>query len=183
MNTLYLHIGTNKTGSSALQNFFYQNSEYLKRMGLLYPVGGASLGGKYNYAAGNACGLVWLQGEEVYRKHLELCTNAIRTSSDVLLSSEGYWFTPNKEEYFKQLKKLPFQIKVIVYLRRQDQYLSATINQRIKNDGHFITRYPKCLCEGNNSNITLNYFESLEKFPVSSAGKTLSYVGIQRILL
>lgn len=37
MATVYLHIGTMKTGTSALQRFLSDNREYLKQQGVLYP--------------------------------------------------------------------------------------------------------------------------------------------------
>ena len=38
MKTLYLHIGTHKTGSTAIQHFFKVNKEVLKTMGYTYPL-------------------------------------------------------------------------------------------------------------------------------------------------
>lgn len=38
--TIYLHVGANKTGSSAIQNFCNSNRDSLLSSGLLYPVTG-----------------------------------------------------------------------------------------------------------------------------------------------
>ena len=37
MPTLYLHIGTPKTGTTALQNFLPANEEVLEQHGICYP--------------------------------------------------------------------------------------------------------------------------------------------------
>ena len=38
MKTLYLHIGTSKTGTSAIQIFCKDNQETLKKQGYYYPI-------------------------------------------------------------------------------------------------------------------------------------------------
>lgn len=38
MKTLYLHIGTPKTGTSAIQIFCKDNQETLKKQGYYYPI-------------------------------------------------------------------------------------------------------------------------------------------------
>lgn len=38
MKKIYLHIGTAKTGSSALQAFFYKNAKLLEDNGIYYPL-------------------------------------------------------------------------------------------------------------------------------------------------
>lgn len=40
MNKVYLHIGTHKTGSTAVQAFVARHGDELKRLGLLYPRAG-----------------------------------------------------------------------------------------------------------------------------------------------
>ena len=38
MKTLYIHIGTPKTGTTSIQNFCGLNREKLKEQGVLYPI-------------------------------------------------------------------------------------------------------------------------------------------------
>jgi hypothetical protein len=47
--TIYLHIGIPKTGTTAIQNFFFQKREDLKNYGLLYPNTAASGKGAEHY--------------------------------------------------------------------------------------------------------------------------------------
>jgi hypothetical protein len=39
-SSVYLHIGTHKTGTSSIQNFLLNNQEYLRERGFLYPTAG-----------------------------------------------------------------------------------------------------------------------------------------------
>jgi hypothetical protein len=52
--TVYLHIGMNKTGTSALQRFFAQNQVRLAENGVLYPVSGRA--GDAHYCLSRALG-------------------------------------------------------------------------------------------------------------------------------
>ncbi len=35
--TIYLHVGSHKTGTTAIQDFAFYNTEFLAKKGLLYP--------------------------------------------------------------------------------------------------------------------------------------------------
>ena len=174
--TLYLHIGTHKTGTSALQSFLNVNADYLKQQGLYYPraewspermaglkgndekpQAGKTLKGRcvdmlrrYDidyHAPGNARKITQMEIGRVHGYFQSLCSYAASMNCDVLLSSEFFWVIEDKAAYFEQLKGLSAQVKVIVYLRRQDVYLSSFVNQRIKMSTSQIhsIKYPDCL--------------------------------------
>lgn len=129
-NTLLIHIGMPKTGTTALQNFLLQNDEKLKNYGWCYPV----LNMTDIEECGNAYGIYeslilkknqqeWDEGIEIALKHLE--------NMSVILSTEGI-FIDGIDQFITGVKKKHNNIKVIVYLRRQDREIESLYNQYIK---------------------------------------------------
>lgn len=142
MKTLYIHIGTPKTGTTSLQNFLEDNQAELLRHGIYYPL--------------NLGHYIPLEREEcvpsgnfypVYEHILSFDTLTEKTQQDlrntfsvadtVLLSTEELWgkgVVPDFSVFYKNLKEgLPeAAIKVIVYLRPQIDWLEAVHKQGIQ---------------------------------------------------
>jgi hypothetical protein len=156
---LYLHIGTEKTGTSSIQNFFHANRERLKRDGVLYPL----TPGKRNHTA-LAAAAQQLDKRGPLRKSLD-----VRTDQDVLklratlkeglreeLSAGGYRAVVMSGEHCSSrlledaevawLKELlaPFfdEMRIVVYLRRQDDYLLSVYSTAVKSGATFTLRLP-----------------------------------------
>ncbi len=139
---LYIHIGTGKTGTTALQWFLYNNSKILED--------------KYGIKYANTL----IQD----MNHHLLCTNYLRVTSSLdekeilnviernleelieessdsiidkfVISSEyfpGLTEDDIKNLYFKKLSR-HFDVKIIVYFRRQDELLESWYSQIIKAD-------------------------------------------------
>ena len=133
-NKLILHIGSPKTGTTAIQKFLYCNKEllrnenylYPKIQDLMYPSINASPLQRYinNGVADTRCS-GWKDFWNKVRKHLKY--------SNVILSWEDM-FCYNTEEFFSAVKKEYDNIKIIVYIRRQDRYLESIWNQMVKYD-------------------------------------------------
>ena len=145
-STVYIHIGTQKTGSSSIQQFLTQNRDPLKELNFIYPdlnsISSSYLVGHFGFnlpkdsnARRNT------HDVKQQRAFLEERINNVAGEKDnIIISSEGFssiWF-PNAlnslnmiKSYFKNRK-----IKIICYLRRQDYYLESSYNQVIKA-GHF----------------------------------------------
>lgn len=147
MKTLYLHVGTPKTGTTSIQTFCYVNIETLKRKGILYPIM------PFRYPTKrperNAMfldGILYLpDGTRDYegeRQRQEEGFRVIREGfaeyDTILISEESLWMTATnrKKGLWKTLRKAGkkdgYQVKVIVYLRRQDEYMDSWWNQSIK---------------------------------------------------
>jgi len=169
---LYLHIGLPKTGTSAIQNFFFQNREILKKKGILYPdlalhwsqhvpVAKAIFSPIFPKAHFNRL-IESVDMASWYEGLLNGCSKD--ECSKVVISSDFFWAAPAMqsalsyheptEDNYILLEqavaacKKAFSwfdtVKVIVYLRRQDQWLESFFNQQIK-DGFSIPTEPELL--------------------------------------
>ena len=158
---LYLHIGLPKTGTSAIQNFFFRNRQILKKQGIVYP--DFSLHWAQHVPVAKAI-MAPLFPDAHFNPHIqpvamESWYQALRhdcttnNCSTVVISSEFFWAAPAMqsalsyheptEENFSLLEqavaacKEAFSwfdtVKIIVYLRRQDQWLESFFNQQIKD--------------------------------------------------
>lgn len=151
MKTLYIHIGTHKTGSSTLQLFFYQNRERLKQLGFFYPTEGTyykPLGMKASKKGGQ-CFLVfamtglypdWFKLNDQYPQKKEECIKEIREHilpyqdyADILISTEHFFRKVKPEDILAIFEGMNFNLKLIIYLRRQDHFLESLYNQSTKN--------------------------------------------------
>ncbi|MEE3440212.1 hypothetical protein [Ruminococcus sp.] len=148
MKTLYIHIGTPKTGTTSIQNFCGLNREKLKEQGVLYPI----MHYHYERKSVNRNGY-FLHGvikengtrnkekeKQVFDSELQYIVDCFKENDTILLSDESIWWATatRRKGLWKDLKKHSeqhnYQIKVIVYLRRQDQFMMSRYNQRLKTD-------------------------------------------------
>ncbi len=146
MKTLYLHIGTPKTATTAIQSFCGANQEILNSHGYAYP----DLGVRYPYIRWqrNAHFLIGdLRSKERNLKKEEQLTaecfqkinQLFEQYDNIILSDEGLWLEGinHREKIWKRIKteveKGIFSVKVIVYLRRQDEFIYSRWNQQIKS--------------------------------------------------
>lgn len=123
--TLYLHIGSHKTGTTSIQHFLVSRRDELAKRGYAYPVcdNGVNLGGGM---AGR------LDETPEHRKatsagRLRQTVKIIREgeAQTVIGSSEGFSYMTDGEEITTLARKLGRsfdKIKIITYLRRQDQF-------------------------------------------------------------
>ncbi len=154
--TLYLHIGTHKTGTSSIQMALHTHREELLKAGVLYP----ALNNAYNHRDL----AVLLQSPEGMTKIQNwfegILTRVNQQSiSKVVISAEALYFLRmselvrnrdglrqsiiTEENYREKLNKLRalipdfFDIKVVVYLRRQDSLVESAYYQLVKVSGVF----------------------------------------------
>ncbi len=132
MKQLFLHIGLYKTGSTTLQAFFQKNRNTLRNYGYLYPLTGSSsrFHGHHN--------LAWLlrktkNADPTLGTWQELHKEIETANLDkIVISSEN--FDSNNSKYINSLKSelKSYEVKIIVYVRRQDLRLESLYNQEIK---------------------------------------------------
>lgn len=178
MKTLYLHIGTPKTGTKSIQWFCWKNRKLFKKHGYCYP-DLSNLCPDFTVAR-NGHFMVDLMKtvekeerkqamHEKFEAGMKRVCELFEKYDNIVLSDENIWLTTYKKRknLWKELKEVKererFQIKIIVYLRRQDGYLSSSWNQvvkmgdrvnAVKSWTEYKANFPK--------NRQLNYYEKLE---------------------
>lgn len=148
MKTLYIHIGTPKTGTTSIQNFCGLNREKLKGQGVLYPIMNYHYERKSVNRNGHfLIGTIKENGtrnkekeKQVFNSEMQYIVDCFKDYDTILISDESIWWATStrRKGLWKDLKKHSeqhnYQIKVIVYLRRQDQFMMSRYNQKLKTD-------------------------------------------------
>ncbi|HEY3638166.1 MAG TPA: hypothetical protein VGK90_08425 [Rhizomicrobium sp.] len=124
---LVVHVGTPKSGTKALQGYLLRNSEALLDQGVRYIEAGREKRGHriaHNELAraikGNADIAMW------DRLRDELAESDSRVN---VMSAEGFWFC-DPALLKKQLPRVK-NVRIVVYLRRQDKYLQSLYMQTV----------------------------------------------------
>lgn len=146
MKTLYLHIGTPKTGTSTIQYFCRKNEDYLLRHGLCYPDLGFRFPGigqnrnahflshKIYDAQKNRLPEEETKEREAGFKKLE---KLFSRQDRVVISDEHLWNEKEidgmrLQDIRERMAKAGVAVKVIVYLRRQEQVIQSYWAQQVK---------------------------------------------------
>lgn len=146
MATVYLSIGTVKTGTTALQTFLRENDEVMQKQGFCYPL--MKLGIYKKYEDRNGHFLVYRsenpdiqqrkpEEKAVREKAYTILGELAKTHENIILSDELIWHRSNGNVHFWErlrpnFAKIGCDVKVIVYLRRQDLLIQSLYNQSIK---------------------------------------------------
>lgn len=145
MPTVYLHIGAPKTATSTLQRLLSKNYQQLRKSGILYPKSCRS--GDAHHVL--ACDLIEAHQEitmpdlwygdiprqaswQMLREEIEANSDGLETIilSTELLFGQNHRLHQMLDEVKTRLSG--HDIKVIAYLRRQDQLFSSFYNQDVK---------------------------------------------------
>lgn len=155
MKTVYLHIGMPKTGTSAVQKFLAENKAALKEKGYCYehmpfPVyGKGAIHRNARFLFDDVYDAKGNKHPELKEKRLEeffgYISEWIQTYDNVILTDEAYWnsLRMNQDGWrlFERLinvcKGQGAVVKIVVYLRRQDDYMLSWWRQRIRKGGNF----------------------------------------------
>ena len=147
MPTLYIHMGTPKTATTSIQMFFVENQERFREKGYSYPL----LDFVYPHVAHRRNGH-FLVGrvyhpdktedvameEELWERGLAMVHGEFEKYPNVILSDENIWHASlgSKFEFWEKIKadakEHGYDIKVIVYLRRQDGMAISWLSQQVK---------------------------------------------------
>ncbi|MCM1497035.1 MAG: hypothetical protein NC124_01055 [Clostridium sp.] len=190
MNTIYLHIGTPKTGTTAIQNFCSENQEVLNRQGYYYPEF------VYRYPSASRLrnghflfGCIHREDglrdtareEEIFHEGFAELDKAFKTYPNIILSDEGLWtcgFRDGKNVWQKikeEIGQKQIAVKVIVYLRMQDTFLYSWWSQRVKEGLKEESRLTWDRMAKELPRIRLDYYDMLEKIA--------DYVGRDNIIV
>jgi hypothetical protein len=129
--SLVLHIGANKTGSSAIQTFLRLNSDVLPRFEIKVAASDMSLEG-----AVSGDQVFFIQslldniktGRNTLDKRLKQLMGRIPNGSTLLLSAENL-ANPNESPRLFAGAVKDYDVRLILYIRRQDEYLLSTWQQ------------------------------------------------------
>jgi hypothetical protein len=150
-----LHLGQSKTGTTSLQSFMATHRASLAKSGILYPDvyrRGIPLDiQNHNSFAESLCGLKRFPGfsaEEYWGQFTEQFKKS--GCHTLLLSGESFWGAPQiwripegeevLESHLKKIKKLkeligPEDCHLVLYLRRQDEWIDSNIPHLIRYEG------------------------------------------------
>lgn len=155
MKKIILHIGTPKSGTSALQNFLSNNTEVFNKNGFSYP---SDLYAEKNEITMGNGRIIYEYAMESNiigaRKYLDTILQEY-DSDYIILSSEGFYFYP---EFLFEL--MPDAL-VVVYFREQSETIVSSYGQRIKGNPSFqktLPEYLDTILHGKENKMFTEYF-------------------------
>lgn len=123
---LIIHVGTQKTGSTALQRHLFRNSAELLQQGIRY----IEAGREHRHRTSHNELARTIQGKAGSATWDRLRDELARSNSRInLISAEGFWFC-DPAAVKRQLPDAK-DVQIVVYLRRQDQYLQSLYVQAV----------------------------------------------------
>jgi hypothetical protein len=132
--TLILHIGMGKTGTTAVQKAFWLNRAALAEAGIAYPAIGATSGAHHlispHVLPHLAQGAPWrrfLSPSEWMPKVAALPEQRVFMSSELISSA-----TPDAIAAFCAALTPVFDLRILIYLRRQDDMIAAVYAQGVR---------------------------------------------------
>ena len=148
---LYLHIGTEKTGTTSIQRFFANNREPLAKNGIFYPrtLGPANHLALATYANKRRGGELWqkmgIENRADYQNFRARMQRELAAEmetfpvSKTIMSNEHCSSRLKSVEEIEDLRQFlaafADDIYIVVYLRRQDDFVVSTYSTAIKT-GH-----------------------------------------------
>ena len=169
--TIYIHIGTPKTGTTSIQRFLTQNNTLLAQKGIFYPIAGRlySEDGTRTYNISNAATAInghllcdmklvndeWPCDIKLFKKQLDIFAKS--AYSTMVLSEENLFCYLNSTYLFLRMDALwqllsNYDVKIIIYFRKSIEYITSLWKETVK------LRHFKTL---ENYLETLDYAESL----------------------
>ncbi|NQY43139.1 MAG: hypothetical protein HRT87_07350 [Legionellales bacterium] len=120
--TVYLHIGSPKTGTSSIQSFASLNHNALLKHNVFYPLSGRELG-RIRYKNVFANGFPFYEDN---RKNIEkILKNFDESKCTNILISEEMFFGGNLISICNFFASSKYELKIIVYLRHAIEYLAS----------------------------------------------------------
>lgn len=170
MKVLYLHIGTAKTGTTAIQEFCRNNHKLLEEQGFCYP---QSVHVLYKPESRNAHFLVCKKEpgkrNEIFKEGMDKVRELFEIYDNIILSDETVWWASSYliPDLFEKIKEEAeegnFTVKVVAYLRRQDSFVGSHWNQQVKKDGVTRTCEEHLKYMMNERPLMLDYYQKIEE--------------------
>ena len=168
--TVYIHAGTPKTGSTALQDFLPENQRILNREGFVFPEVPFSFRGVAAHQTAHFLA-VWEPDGSVpdeWDQGFAVMEEALSRYENVIFSDEQVWWRQHKEGFWEEVTRrvaaMDATLKVIVYLRRQDDQVESFYNEKVKGMPKLTLTFSEYLSEGWNDYFPLDYAAELDRF-------------------
>lgn len=178
MRTLYVHIGTPKTATTSIQMFCVENQKVLNKQSYSYPL----LDFVYPHVAHRRnghflVGWVYKPGgqedvekeQELWEKGLAMIHQEFEKYGNVILSDENIWHSSNGRKFpfwaklMQDAKEHDYQVKVIVYIRRQDGLANSWLSQQVKEGWNTNATIKWDSFQRKTRKVVFNYYLLLEK--------------------
>jgi hypothetical protein len=128
---IILHIGTPKTGTTAIQSYLFANRAVLASNGVLYPMTGLQTKDEFGP---RHKGLTHRNHENA-RRWRKLRTEIKESPAPTaIISCEAFWRYPERAQQIRD-KFAHLDFEIIVYLRRQDRMLASWHAHTVKHYG------------------------------------------------
>lgn len=145
MAAVYLHIGLPKTGTTAVQNFLWENRSILEKNSICYP----NFDVRYPHVKFlrnahfliSSCKKAELGGQLVtdaaYTRLLDQIAGLGTRFDRIFLSEEAIWSAKWDQPVFwgklkTDLNERGLSLRIIVYLRRQDNFVQSLYRQKVR---------------------------------------------------
>lgn len=132
-NTLLFHIGIPKTGTTAIQKYLYSSQEQLEKWGWFYPSFGNTTAPHVNgyFLVNHPCKQAIDRHESRQWEEIWETVCKCLTKGNVIISNEDFW-DKDVLTVYRYAVEQGINVKIIVYLRRQDLYLESHYNECVK---------------------------------------------------
>ncbi|MBQ9632580.1 MAG: hypothetical protein IJV04_06690, partial [Lachnospiraceae bacterium] len=127
MKRVFIHAGTPKTGSTALQDFLPANQAVLNKKGYIFPEVPFYFRGVAPHQTAHFLA-VWEPGGPTsgeWDEGFAIMEEVLGSYDNVIFSDEQVWWRQHKEGFWEEVTRrvsaMGAELYVIVYLRRQDE--------------------------------------------------------------
>lgn len=158
-----------KTATTALQTFLPLNQKLLNRHGFVYPDMPFHFEGVGIRRNGHFL-TFWTRRKDhpEWKKGFSVVEKAFKKYDNVILSDENLWSRQRLQKFWGRVKRkfrrMDVQIKVIVYLRRQDEQVESHWNQKVKSfKVHIDTPFDEYMNSGGYDYMPFDYDASLDR--------------------
>lgn len=160
--TVYIHIGSPKTGTTAIQETLAANIDNLKKKNYLYPKTGLN-------GINHFCIPLLIQKQDSKIKTiLEKLLKEFKDSNldNLIISTEAFFYKTQTIESIKIVQEafVDFDIKIIVYLRRQDSFLQSGYSQQVKADINRVLTVQEFVENVHNNTNIYDHYSKISKW-------------------
>jgi len=136
--TIYLHIGRGKTGTTALRRHFAKHTETLARHGICYPMAAGAAQGYGHDTFGKAFITerpFYMKPPHNAKQELQALAEEIRATDlpkILLLSEQLEMADPVRVRQFLDSLGKRFEYRIVFFLRSQDELVESEFNQLVR---------------------------------------------------